>query len=210
MFSKFRGPEEQKILSELNEEIDGVFSRVASWFRVPETGFVSATIGAICNIIDIDFGREEKPTLISGNALDTEYYGISVHRLYDCLAVLMQNAVRHGELFGKICVDARTTEIPGTNLHEVCVAVTSFVDDEEIEESLRRIEKAIGSTESGKDMVTEGYSGLKKVKYITKLNEGEHTVEVTSVGNEIELRFILKAEVAVEKEAYEKCPSDRR
>lgn len=206
--SKFRGPEEQRVISELNDAVDGVFSKVASWFRVPETGFVSATIGALCNIIDIEFGREESPTVVTGCALDTEYYGISVHRLYDCLAVLIQNAIKHGEIFGRITVHANTHEIPNTNLHEVCVSVTSFVDDEEVDSCVARIQNAIDSTETGKDMVTEGYSGLKKLKYITKLNEGRHTVELTSVGNEVELRFTLRVEVAERQGVDEKSSID--
>jgi hypothetical protein len=57
-------------------------------------------------------------------------------------------------------------------------------------------------------MVTEGYTGLKKVKYITRLNEGHHTVEATSVGSEIELRFTLKVEVANEHDREEEDTSN--
>ncbi|PRZ45612.1 hypothetical protein [Tritonibacter scottomollicae] len=196
---KYNGPEERRVFTELTEEIDAVFTKVASWFRLPETGFVPATINSLCNIIDIEFGREEMPTIVTGNALKTEYTGISVHRIYDCLAVLIQNAIHHGELQGEIRVNSKTEEIPNTNLHRVRLSVSSHIDDEKVEECVNRINNALKSTETGKDMVTEGYSGLKKVKYITKLNEGKHTVELTSVGNEIELRFTLKAEVASER-----------
>lgn len=193
---KYQGPQEQNIFSEINEAIEMVFSKVASWFRRPDTGFVAATMGDICNIIDIECGRQDSPTIVTGNALNTECYGISVHRLYDCLAVLIQNAIKHGALGKNINVNCLTKEIPGTNLHNVSVEVVSWMDTEGIERSVKRIKDAISSTETGKDMVTEGYSGLKKLKYITKLNEGHHTVEVTHVGDELELRFCLKAETA--------------
>lgn len=196
----FRGPEEQRVFSELDEAIDGVFSKVASWFRLPDSGFIPATIRALCDIIDIEFGREDSPTIVTGDSLETQYYGISVHRLYDCLAVLLQNAVKHGEFQSPITVNVEAEDLPNTNLQRVRISVLSKVDPDEVESGVERINAALLSTETGKDMVTEGYSGLKKVKYITKLNEGHHTVEATSVGDELELRFTLKVEVANERD----------
>lgn len=196
----FRGPEEQRVFSELDEAIDSVFSKVASWFRLPETGFIPASIKALCNIIDIEFGREDNPTTVTGNSLETQYYGISVHRLYDCLAVLLQNAIRHGEPLSPIEVTVAAENLPNTNLQRVCISVLSRVDPDKAETGVERIRAALLSTETGRDMVTEGYSGLKKLKYITKLNEGYHTVEATNVGNELELRFTLKVEVANERD----------
>ncbi|MBM1690784.1 hypothetical protein [Sulfitobacter geojensis] len=197
---RFRGREEQRVRSALDEAIDGAFSKVSSWFRLPNTGFVPATIVDLCNIIDIEFAREEIPTTIRGSELETQYYGISVHRLYDCLAVTMQNAIRHGEFLSPIEVGITTENIPNTNLQRVCIAVLSRVDTGDIENAIERINIALEAKETGQDMVTEGYSGLKKLKYITKLIEGQHTVEVTNVGNELELRFSLTAEVVNDEE----------
>lgn len=160
----FEGQEEQRIFAELSDAIDTVFSKIASWFRLPETGFVPATIDGLCNIIDIELGREERPTIVSGNALQTEYYGISVHRLYDCLAVLINNAVKHGVFLSPVKVHAETVNISEANLHRLTVTVLSTIDDDEIENSMSRIQAALTSTETGRDMVTEGYSGLKKGK----------------------------------------------
>lgn len=203
----YHGIEERRLYLELVSAVEEVFSKIASWFRLPETGFVPATITGLCQIIDIEFNREELPTIVKGNALETQYYGISVHRLYDCLAVLIQNAIKHGELMSDISVLVDSNEIPGTNLHRVCVSVQSRIDEEEFETSIERINSAIASTETGKDMITEGYSGIKKLKYITKLNEGRHTVEMTNVGNELEIRFSLKVELAKEQQ-YEENSAD--
>ena len=65
-----------------------------------------------------------------------------------------------------------------------------------------RVSAALGSTETSKDMVTEGYSGIKKVKFITRLNEGRSTVAFDVLDDIIEVRFQLKVEVADEGEEY--------
>jgi hypothetical protein len=49
-------------------------------------------------------------------------------------------------------------------------------------------------------MVKEGYSGIKKVKFITRLNEGDSTVVADVLDDAIELRFRLKAEVVEEND----------
>ena len=43
--------------SALQDAITSVFAQVASWFQVPQTGYVPASIPEICNIIDIEDGR---------------------------------------------------------------------------------------------------------------------------------------------------------
>ena len=206
--SQFRGREEQIIVSELDEAVGSVFFKVSSWFRLPETGFVPASIEELCNIIDIEFKRQETATNVTGNSLNTRYYGISVHRLYDCLAVLIQNAMKHGDPHSAVSVDVFAEEIPQTNLQRVAVSVFSVVDLDEMEKSIDRIREALQASESGRDMVTEGYTGLKKVKYITKLNEGRHTVMASCKGNELEVRFSLRAEVANESSRDEKGIAD--
>ena len=61
---------------------------------------------------------------------------------------------------------------------------------------------ALTASESGQDMVTEGYSGIKKVKVITRLNEGEPTVDFNVVDDAIDVHFRLKVEAAGEESDY--------
>lgn len=197
----FNGPEELKVKSALQDAITSVFAQVAGWFQVPQTGFVPASIPEICNIIDQECGRPT-PTVVEGELETTKYFGISVHRLYDCLAVLLQNAFKHGREGCDIVVKMTTVPIHNTNLHELDVAVRSVLPEEDAQECIGRVNDALISTETGRDMVTEGYSGIKKVKFITKLNEGESTVTATVLDKEIELRFHLKAEVVDEESEY--------
>ncbi|WP_051749788.1 hypothetical protein [Sphingobium chlorophenolicum] len=196
ILQRFNGPEEIKIKSALEDAVASVFTQVASWFQVPQTGFVPASIPEICNIIDIEYGRTAAPTIVSGKPLLTKYYGISVHRLYDCLAVLLQNAFKHGKAGTDVTVHMSSSPIEETNLHVLEVAVRSVLPASGGEKCIARVSEALTSSETGRDMVTEGYSGIKKVKFITRLNEGKSTVSFDLLDDAIELRFRLKTEVA--------------
>lgn len=199
---RFNGPEELKIKSSLEDGITSVFAQVASWFQVPQTGFVPASIPEICNIIDIEHGRSSTPTIVTGDYPSTSYYGISVHRLYDCLAALLQNAFKHGRPGTDVTVKMSSNPIEATNLHILDVAVQSALPKEGAAQCVERVEAALTSSETGRDMVTEGYSGLKKVKFITRLNEGAPTVGFDVVDDMIEVRFRLKVEVADKESEY--------
>lgn len=194
---RFNGPEELKVKLALENGVTSVLAQVASWFQVPQTGFVPATISEICNIVDIEYDRSS-PTIVSGDDSQTSYYGISVHRLYDCLAVLLQNAFKHGSDGSDVTVKMSSKPILGTNLHTLDVAVQSIMPKADAARCTERVSSALSSTETGKDMVTEGYSGIKKVKFITRLNEGKSTVAFDVLDDIIEVRFQLKVEVADE------------
>lgn len=199
---RFNGPEELKVKSALENAITSVFAQVASWFQVPQTGFVPASITEICNIIDIEYGRAATPTEVTGERQQTKYFGISVHRLYDCLAVLLGNAFKHGRPGSGVTVRMTTAPVQTTNLHVLDVAVRSSLPAKGAEQCIARVQAALEVSETGHDMVTEGFSGIKKVKFITRLNEGESTVGAKVDGDEIEISFRLKAEVVDEESGH--------
>lgn len=199
LLGRFEGPEEIRIRTSLSEAVSSVFAQVASWFQIPQTGFVPASISELCNIIDLDYGRPPATTIVVGDDLDKQYYGISVHRLYDCLAVLLQNAYKHGNPKHPVNVEASATSIEGANLDILNISVRSQLVKGKAAECLSRVKAAVISTETSKDMVTEGYSGIKKVKFITRLNEGESTVQFSNEADDITVSFRLKAEIADRK-----------
>ncbi|MEE4138714.1 hypothetical protein [Pseudomonas viridiflava] len=202
-FSGSFGSVEEQLKIELHGAVSGVFMKVADWFRVPQTGFISASVKELCEIILYDLNRPQAVDY-TGGALENRYTGISVHRLYDCVAVLLQNALIHGEEGHKVnvCVTANKAE---TNqiLDVVTVEITSIVASEQYENSKLRIERAIRSIEGGIDMVTEGYTGIKKVKFITQKSEGIHTLKCASDDGDrsLKLSFTLHSETASEDNA---------
>lgn len=199
-FSSYNGASELQIKSELHEAVNEVFKKVSDWFQVPQTGFISASVKDLCQIILIDLNRENFVEF-TGDALDIKYTGISVHRLYDCLAVLLQNAHKHGEenslILIRVCA-IRADEDSILNI--VAVDITSTVAEEEYNRSKYRIFKAIESAEAGSDMVTEGYTGIKKVKFISRVSEGFHTVrcQENDDARELQVGFSIHAETSTE------------
>lgn len=199
-FSGYFGIVEGQIKAELHEAVNEVFKKVADWFQVPQTGFISASVRDLCQIILIELNRQNLVEF-SGNALDCKYTGISVHRLYDCLAVLLTNAHKHGEDKTSILVNVCAKRVnTGSVLDAVSVEITSTVADDVYSKSKQRIIKAIESEEAGIDMVTEGYTGIKKIKFITRTSEGNHTLrcDANDDARALKLSFSVHAETSTE------------
>lgn len=199
-FSIAQGQLVDQMISDLHEAANEVFRKVSDWFQVPQTGFISASVRDLCQIIFIDLKRDGLFDF-AGDAADIKYTGISVHRLYDCLAVVLQNAHIHGEYNVPILVNVNTSrKYSESILDVVSVEITSIVSDEKYEESKYRILNAIETEATGIDMVTEGYTGIKKVKFITKASEGAHTVRCAADDNKraLSLSFTLHMEMAVD------------
>lgn len=199
-FSGGHGSVEEQIKIELHEAVSGVFKKVADWFQVPQTGFISASVHELCHIILYDLNKK-KPVNFTGDALENKYTGISVHRLYDCIAVLLQNAVIHGEEDVPVIVNVTANKEDSNQIFDiVSIDVISTVSSEKYAESKQRINRAIQSEEAGIDMVTEGYTGIKKVKFITRKSETLHTVKCESNDErrEVKISFTLHSETATE------------
>ena len=199
IFEKPLGALEQRMLAEMHHAINGVFKKVASWFQVPQTGFVSASIKELGNIIWLDTKKPLNLLSFEGDAVDKKYTGMSVHRLYDCLAVLLMNAEKHSE--SGAAVSVRATSLSSSIdavVERANVDVASIVSEDDYYPSVSRIRRAIEQEEAGIDMVTEGFTGIKKIKFITKMNEGKHTVRVTSddIIRQVYVSFSMHAELA--------------
>ena len=189
---------ETQMKLELHDAVNEVFKKVADWFQVPQTGFVSATVPDLCQIIGLELNRHNNMKF-SGGALDHKFTGISVHRIYDCLAALLKNAQKHGEKDSEIVVDVNSENSnPSSVIEYLSVDIMSTVPVDEFIQCKERIQKAIESAETGIDMVTEGYTGIKKVKFITRVSEGLHTVQYKSDSErrQLTLSFSMHVEIA--------------
>lgn len=190
---------ELQMKSELHEAINEVFKKIADWFQIPETGFASASVRDLCQIIYNEFHRENHVEF-SGNALDNKYTGISVHRLYDCLAVLLKNAQMYSEENVPILVNVNAKSgVFNSALNVVAIDITSTVPENKYFESKERIFKAIELKECDVDMVTEGFTGIKKLKFITRISEGCHTIQCDADDNArtLKLGFSIHAESVI-------------
>lgn len=196
---------EEQLKSELHEAVNEVFKKVADWFQVPQTGFISASVRDLCQIILLELHRTNRVEFI-GNALDIKYTGISVHRLYDCLAVLLKNANLYGDEQKPIVINVNTNrKDKGSTLDLVFVDIASIATEETYFNARARILEAIASEEAGIDMITEGYTGIKKAKFITRTSEGVHTIRCDSNDGtrELKIGFSIHSEKATEHLATE-------
>ena len=194
------GADESRMKAELHGAVNEVFKKVADWFQVPRTGFTSASVRDLCQIILIDINRNNKVEFL-GRAVDNKYTGIGVHRLYDCLHVLLQNAHKHARSDCPILVNVVTeANSVSSQLDSVQITVASTTTDNKYLDQKQRIHQAICASETGIDMVTEGYSGIKKIKFITRASEGLSTLNCDTNDDsfELALTFSLHVEVANE------------
>ena len=85
---------------QLRETVHERLARLGSWFRQPEDGFVNASTRQLGELILVEAtdGKitENQPFEWSGDALDIQIDGLSVHRMYDCLFVTLRNALKYG------------------------------------------------------------------------------------------------------------------
>ena len=111
--------------------------------------------------------------------------------------MLLQNAHKHGKTDAAIYIKAEEAHVDNdAGLAVVVVDIKSTVTTSLYDESKIRVLDAIESAETGVDMVTEGYTGIKKIKYITRTSEGTNTIKckTNDIANEIEIGFTLRAE----------------
>jgi hypothetical protein len=199
-FGPMHGALEQQLTSELRIAVNETLRKVAAWFQVPQTGFIPATVTQLGQII-IEESNDAKPVTYSGNAIDSRYTGISVHRLYDCLAALLKNACSHGLKDETIKIEANSRKTDESHLFEqVSILVTSRVPQSDYANAKTRISGAIEACETGDEMITEGYTGIRKVKFITRGSEGDHTVRFSfdDSCNQLSLGFSIRVECATD------------
>lgn len=198
-FHGFSSPLQRQFRAELTDAIHDRFARLGSWFREPESGFVSATSRQLGDLVQMEaVGLTGRPALVwSGGAEDLELDGLSVHRVYDCLSVLIRNAVHYGDVDEPISVrvDSKGMPVPHLERLRFCVAST-ISDDVKRTQHIDRIKTSLDAEDLAQAMVREGYTGIKKLRFITKHSEGASSVHLRTPGSMIEIEFSLTVELA--------------
>lgn len=207
-FGHIQGAPGQQLMSELRTAVNETLRRVADWFQVPQTGFIPASVTQLGQII-LEESNDAKPVSYAGNAVESRYTGISVHRLYDCLAALLKNACIHGIKNETIKIEAKSKKIDDSQLfEEVLIQVTSRVPASTYVIAKGRISSAIEACETGDEMITEGYTGIRKIKFITRGSEGHHTVRFSfdDSCSMLTLGFSIRVECATDDKRSVEMP----
>ncbi|WP_157038846.1 hypothetical protein [Rhodopseudomonas palustris] len=177
------------------------FMRLGSWFRQPEDGFVSARTRQLCELVLVEatdsnlFGT---PTVEwSGDALDLEIDGLSVHRMYDCLFVILHNALTHGQENGLITIQVSQEAMAFESVGHLKATVSSrFSSTSDRSKHIARLAESFGYGDPESAMVTEGYSGIKKLRYITRTGDNYSNAGYTIDADTCSVFFTLAVELA--------------
>lgn len=184
----------------LREAIHERFTRLASWFRQPEDGFVSATTRQLGDLIFLEARGgalvDDRAIDWQGNASEILIDGLSVHRMYDCLFVLLHNALKYGAEDAPIGVSVIEVTRPHERLSHFLVSVAStFADVAERARHERRLQDSFSSDNPEEAMVVEGYSGIRKLRYITRSTAGAPTTDYRVDGDRCVVSFLLAVEL---------------
>jgi hypothetical protein len=172
----FEGSQYDQFRTELRQIVHEKFARLGSWFRQPDTAFVQATTREIGDLIYLESSGgtvPETPLTWSGTLVDTVLNGPTVHRVYDCMSVLLQNAIRYGGS------DQIEVSVDGESRIEnriACMRVTVRSSLTEVpNERISQVEKlraAFGDNNIAASMVAEGFSGIRKLRFIANAAGG--------------------------------------
>ena len=199
----FGGELQGQYRQHLQEEVHERFTRLASWFRQPENGFVNASTRQLVELILVEAKDNNAidggPDIDwQGDGLDVQMDGLSVHRMYDCLFVLLRNALRYG-LEGSIIVNACQQATARESLSRLFISVSSELEDDSSRSyHTARLAESFASDNPEDGMVTEGYSGIRKLRYITRNSEGVQAASYRIENSRCIVSFFLTVELATQ------------
>lgn len=197
----FDGDAHRQYRSAVRDAIHERFTRLASWFRQPEDGFVPATTKQLSELIIMEAQQHHNIRSdhfsFSGSGLESMLDGLSVHRIYDCLFVLITNALKYGSDEGPITIDVHHDSSITETFSVMTVKVSSYlINDHRRAAHIQRLKDSFSSVDIGTAMVVEGYSGLKKMRYIIQHSEGIDTVRYGIENDICSVQFTLTVEIA--------------
>lgn len=195
-FSNFPSPV-MAVASDLKVALMERIERLASWYSPFSPADISISPSDLAQMVwsDGDDATGYRRLNVIGASADMQITGSNVRTLYDCLHVVIVNAAKHANGHSEVTLNFETTNSNDSGPKELSVSIMSSLSDSEckIEESSGKIEKIraiVESTEISKEvMVVQGYSGIRKLKYLLYRTGRIETLEIVWVGGEIGIRF---------------------
>ncbi|RVD17816.1 MAG: hypothetical protein EOS73_09685 [Mesorhizobium sp.] len=202
-FQGFQGDLYKQYRAELHDAVHERFIRLASWFRQPESGFVTASTKQLGDLIFMEASEESTTAAIEwkGGDPDALIDGLSVHRMYDCLSVLIRNALGYSREWTPIEVSVDKQMGNKANIARLNVSVTStLASPEERQAHIERLAACFADEDLSASMVREGYSGIKKLRFILMHSEGSSTASYSINHDLCRISFVLTVELASDEE----------
>ena len=118
------------------------------------------------------------------------------------LFVVLTNAFRYGASDQPIIIESNQMGLPSDTVARVQVDATSVFSDPKTRDAhIKRLEESFANKDVGTAMVVEGYTGIRKLRYISQTSEGKSTASFDADGDRCVLRFWLTVELAAHEEA---------
>ncbi len=198
---------QRELKSTLLEKIE----RLSSWFSPYNPSEISLSLDALANLIWAEHESFEPAgeLQIEGNALDALVVGGQSRILYDCLHVLLVNAAKHcsGEQNVSLSFDADDL-LPGTTTElRVTVKSTLSTEDGDVDISkakFQKMKKVLQEEDQSKEfMVVQGYSGLRKLRYLLFRMQRDKEISLAWKDSVVEIGFSIPIDIAPEESAVE-------
>lgn len=157
----------QDVCRNLNEATRRKFEQLALWMTKPQNVSPSATLSLLFNAVLIEVSEQYPdfaPTVTESGNTAFDLYGHRYHYVYDILNILVQNAAKHGSADGPLIFDVTTHA--DARMLDVTIAVESQLKDADDEAAKRALIEEAMSGDIADALVTEGFSGLRKIRSI--------------------------------------------
>lgn len=193
--------------AELKEVVREKFEKLSSWFRVPETGAISASLREIAELVKAEWMDENPDGMrqldLKGTATEQFIYGLSVHHVYDCLFVLIRNAFAHADEKHPVTIEFKLVYIENLAFPRLQINCSSKFRSEEIARTQFKTltDKITSDEDLEKAMVIEGYSGIRKILHILSTLRWSKGIQAEKTGLILKLSFELPVELSGNKYA---------
>ncbi len=171
--------------------------RLSSWYSPFSPADISISLTDLAQMVwtDAEDFADKIELVIYGNAKDAPVVGGNVRTLFDCLHVVLVNAGKHSDGNHSILLEMFCDEAVEAGVQELNIVITSSLSRKkgEIEENefkYKKMSDAITKAEISKQaMVVQGYSGLRKLKYLLFRSQRSDTLKLEWNRGKVSLRF---------------------
>lgn len=171
--------------------------RLASWYSPFSPADISISPSDLAQMVwnDGEDVTGYRKLEISGNAAQSLVTGSNVRTLYDCLHVVLVNAVKHSNGHNVVTLHFETDSADPEGAHELRISIMSALsespeDFERSSEKFNEMKAIVDSSEVSKEvMVVQGYSGLRKLQYLLFRTRRLETLKLVWIAEEIGISF---------------------
>ena len=176
------------IVRRINERVSETIQQIAAWFAAPKETTPSATLQELFHVVRVEVAEQVAgfdPQVIEPESSGLRIVGHRYQYVYDALYVLVHNAALHGKKGGRL--ELKLVECIGEKTTQIDVTVGSQFPDN-CDQLRGNIEK---SMEASMDdaMVTEGSTGIRKLRALAYPKPDISDVRVTFPEDRVEFTF---------------------